>query len=166
MDLYASLVAVGIGSIRNGIGMYGSILKFYTVSYALHIILGDIMVGPYVIDLLLDKFRMCQLGCEISVISEKKHTGRVAVKTPYRIYTLVASTLYKIHDCESAIWIIACGYTVLRLVEKYVALLLKSDHLLIVLYHIAMADLSAEFGNDLSIDLYKPLKDKFVCFTA
>ena len=93
MDLYASLVAVGIGSIRNGIGMYGSILKFYTVSYALHIILGDIMVGPYVIDLLLDKFRMCQLGCEISVISEKKHTGRVAVKTPYRIYTLVASTL-------------------------------------------------------------------------
>ncbi len=70
MNLNTGLVTVGLGSIRDCIGMDGSVLKLDTVGNSLHIILRDILVGPHMVNLLLHIFRMCKFRGEITVIGK------------------------------------------------------------------------------------------------
>ncbi len=132
MNLDTGLIAVSLGGIRDCISVDRTILKLDAVGDTLHVLLGDILVGPYVIDFFLHEFRVGELRCEISVVCEKKYACSVAVKTSYGIDAFFASTLHEIHDSETAVGIVACGHTVLRLVEKDVALAFESHNLVVV----------------------------------
>ena len=162
VDLDTGLIAVGVGSVADSIGMYRSVLKLYTVGDSLHVIFRYIFVSPYMIYLFLHVFRMSQLRCQVTVICEKKHSCGVAVKTSHRIYTLVTGALYKIHDSSTAVGVIAGSHTIFRLVEKYIALALKSNYLFVIFDHVVVRNLGTELGNDLTVDLYKTLLDEFI----
>ena len=146
--------------------MYGAVLKLDAVGYALHVVLGDVVVGPYVINLFLYKLGVCELGSKVAVVGEQEHTGGVAVETTYGIDAFLTRALDEIHDGETSVGVVARGDTVFGLVEKYVALLLEGHHLAVILHDIAVADLGAELGDYLAVDLDETLEDVFVGFAA
>lgn len=166
VDLDTGLIAVGLGGIGDGIGMDMSILKLYTVGYALHVLLGYVFVGPHVVDLLLDKLGVGEFGCKVTIVGEQEHTGGVAVQTADGVYALLARTLDEIHHSEASVGVVACGDAVLGLVEKYVAFLLERHYLLVIFHYIAVGDLGAELGDNLAVHLDETLEDVFIGFAA
>ncbi len=166
MYLYAGLVAVGLGGIADRIGVDGAVFQLYAVGDALHVLLGYILVRPYVIYLFLHIFRMGELGGEVAVVGEQKHTGGIAVKASHGIDALVARALHEVKHGSAPIGIVGSRDTVLRLVEQDVALALQSHDLLIVFHLVCVGDLCAEFGYYLAVDLYQTLLDEFVGLAA
>ena len=77
--LYAGLVAVGFGSVADGVGVDGSVFKLDAVGYALHVVFGDVLVAPYVVDFLLHVFRVGEFRGEVAVVGEQQHSCGVAV---------------------------------------------------------------------------------------
>ena len=142
------------------------VVKFDAVGYALHVVLGYILVSPHVIDFLLHEFGMGKLGGKITVIGEKEHAGGVAVKASHRIDAFIAGSLDKIHDSEASVGVIAGGHAVLGLVEEDVAFLFECYDLLVIFHHVAVADFGSKFGHDLAVDLDEALEDEFVSFAT
>ncbi len=166
MNLDTGLIAVSIGRIADSVGMDRPVVELYTVGYTLHIVLADIFVAPYVINLLLHILRMCQLGGEIAVVGKQKHTRSVAVETTHRVYALGACALHYIHHRQTAVGIIGCGDAILRLVEQDIAFALQSHDLVVEFHYIVVAYLCSEFGHDLTVDLNQTFLDKFVGLAA
>ena len=166
VDFDTGLIAVSLGGIADCVGMDGAVFKLDTVGDALHVVLRDVFVGPYMVDFLLDIFGMGQLGGKVAVVGEQEDAGGVAVETPYGIYPLLTGVLHDVEHCQTSVGVIAGGDAVLGFVEKDVALAFQCDHLVIILDGVVMGNLGAEFGNDLPVDLYEALLDKFVGFAA
>ena len=166
VDFDTGLIAVGVGGIGDGVGVDGAVLKLDAVGDALHIFLGDVLVAPYVIDLLLDVLRVCELRGEVAVVGEQQHAGGVAVETSDGVDALGACTLDEVHDRGAVLRILARGDAVLGLVEQDVALALQCHHLVVVFDHIVVGDLGAELGDYLAVDLDQALLDKFVGLAA
>ena len=125
MYLNAHLALVPLVSILYGICTYLAVLKLNALGNLLHVVQGDILVEIYVINLFLQEFGMSELACHVAIVGEQEHTCGVAVKTAYRIYSLRAGILYKIHDCLALLWVIDSCHIVLWLVEEHVYLLLQ-----------------------------------------
>ena len=166
VNLDAGLIAVGLGGIADSIGMNGPIFQLNAVGDGLHVVFGDILVNPYVVDLFLHILGVCELGCEIAVVGEQEYAGGVAVETTYGVYAFVAGTLNQIEYSGASVWIVACCYAILGLVEQDVCLALECDYLLVVFDNVLACDLCAEFGNDFAIYLHKALTDEVVGFAA
>ena len=146
--------------------MYGAVLQFNAVGDALHVLLGDILVSPHVIDFLLHIFGMCELRGEVAVVGEEQHACGVAVETAYGVYAFVASPLHEVEHGCAPIGVVGSGHAVLRLVEKDIALAFECHNLFIIFHRIVVGYLGSEFGNHLPVDFHQPLLDKFVGLTA
>ena len=70
MDLYAGLLLVGVGDVAYLIGMDLTVVKLYAVGNALHILFGNGLVGPYMVDFLLDVLGMGELRGQVAVVGE------------------------------------------------------------------------------------------------
>ena len=166
VDFDAGLFAVGGGDVAHCIGVDGSVVELNAIGDVLHVLLADGLVGPNLVDFLLDILRVGELGCQVTVVGEQEHTGCVAVKTSNGINALLAGTLHEIHDGLAAIGIIAGGDGVLGLVKQDVALLLGCYDLAVVLHNVLWGDLHAELGHYDIIDHHKALLDIFISNTA
>ena len=166
VDFNAGLIAVGLGGVADSIGVDGAVFKLDAVGDALHVVLGDVFVSPYMIDFLFDILGMGQLGREVAVVGEQEDAGGVAVESSHGVDALVTGSLDNIHDGQTAVGVIAGGDAVLGLVEKDVALSFQCHYLVIILDGVVVGNLGAEFCNDLTVDLYEALLDKLVGFAA
>ena len=166
VNLDTGLLAVGGGDVAHCIGVDGTVVEFNTVGDVLHVFLADGLVGPHLIDFLLYILRMGELGCEVSVIGEQKHTGGVAVKTSHRIDALFTGSLHEVHDGFTAVGVIAGGDTVLGLVEQDVALLFSGHDFAIVLHDILGRNLHTQFSHNSIIDHDETLLDVFIGHAA
>ena len=165
VDLDTGLIA-GVGHIADGVGVDFTVVELDSVGDALHILLGDFLVGPDVIDFLLDEFGVGEFGGEVAVICEQEHTGGVAVKTAYGIDALAAGILDKIKHGQTAVGVIRGGDAILRFVEEDVALALGSHHLVVEFHDILGCDLDTEFGDDVAVDLHLTARDEFISLAA
>ncbi len=166
MNLDSGLVAVGFRSIGDCIGVDRAVLKLDTVGDTLHILFGDILVSPYVIDFLLHIFGMCKLRGKVTVVGKQQHTCGVAVKTPYRVDAFIACTLHEVEHGCAAVGVVGGGDAVFRLVKKDIALAFECNNLFIVFHSIVVRNLCTEFGHYLPVDLHQTLLDEFVGFTT
>ena len=166
VDLDACLLAVGGGDVTYGIGVDGAIVEFNAVGDVLHVLLADGLVGPYLVDFLLDILRVGEFGCQVTVVGEQEHTGGVAVKSSHGIDAFLTSTLDEVHDGLAAVGIVTGGDAVFGLIEQDVALLLGGYDLAIIFYNVLGGNLHTEFGDYLAIDLDKALLDVFISHTA
>ena len=105
--------------------MYLAVLKLDALSNLLHVVSRYVLVEVYVVYLLLQELRVCELRSEVAVVGQEEHTGGIAVKTSNGIDTLRANVLHEIHDSLALLGIVACRNAVLRLVEEHVNLLLQ-----------------------------------------
>ena len=165
VDFDAGLVAV-VADIADGVGVDLSVVELDSVGDALHVFLGDVFVGPDVIDFLLHEFRMGELRCEVAVIGQKEHAGGVAVEAAYGVDALLAGVLDDVEHSGASVGIIAGGDAVFRLVEKHVAFAFGSHDLFIVFHHVVAFDLCSEFGHDFAVDLHFAGLDEFVGLAA
>ena len=165
VDLYTGLIA-GVGHIADGVGVDFTVVELDSVGDALHILLGDFLIGPDVIDFLLDEFGVGEFGGEVAVICEQEHTGGVAVKTTYGIDALAAGILDKIEHGQTSVGVIRGGDAILRFVEEDVALALGSHHLIVEFHDILGCDFDTEFGDDVAVDLHLTARDEFISLAA
>ena len=101
-----------------------------------------------------------------SVIGQEKDTGGIAVKTTNGIDALFACALDEIHHRCASVGVLRGGHAIFRLVEQDIAFAFESDCLSVVFDCVGMSDFCAEFGDDFSVDLDKPLLDIFVGLAA
>ena len=165
VDLDTGLIA-GVGHIADGVGVDFTVVELDSVGDALHILLGDFLIGPDVIDFLLDEFGVGEFGGEVAVICEQEHTGGVAVKTAYGIDALAAGILDKIEHGQTSVGVIRGGDAILRFVEEDVALALGSHHLVVEFHDILGCDFDTEFGDDVAVDLHLTARDEFISLAA
>ena len=165
VDLDTGLIA-GVGHIADGVGVDFTIVELDSVGDALHILLGDFLIGPDVIDFLLDEFGVGEFGGEVAVICEQEHTGGVAVKTAYGIDALAAGILDKIEHGQTSVGVIRGGDAIFRFVEEDVALALGSHHLVVEFHDILGCDFDTEFGDDVAVDLHLTARDEFISLAA
>ena len=165
MDLDAGLVAL-VAYIADCVGMDFSVVKLYAVGDTLHVVLADFAVGPYVIDLLLDVFGVCEFRSKVAVVGEKQHTGGVAVQTSHGIDAFGACVAHYVEDSGAAVRIVACRDAVLRFVEKNVALAFGSNNFVIIFHHVIASDLGSKFCHYVAVDLYFPCLYVFIGFPA
>ena len=71
-----------------------TVFQLNTSCNLVHICFGQVLVQMNMINFLLQEFRVCQLGSQITVIRQQEYTSRVTVKTSYRIDTFVASAFH------------------------------------------------------------------------
>ena len=153
MDLDTYLVLILLVSVCNSIGMDRTILKLDASSDLGEIGLSNVLVKPYVVDLLLHVLRVSQLRSEVTIVGKEKHASGVAVETTYWIDALLAGIANKIHDGLTALWIVAGSYGILWFVEQYIDLALKAYRLVVEENDILAGYLSTELGYYLAIDL-------------
>ena len=118
------------------------------------------------IDLLLQIFRMGQLGSQITIIRQQKNTGCIAVKASYGIDTLWTSILHKIHHSLTLLGIVTRRHVILRFVQQDVYLLLNLDRLVVEHHRIGAQYLGSQFRHDLTIDGDNASLDEFICLTT
>ena len=162
MDLDAGLVAVGVIDVGDGVGVDLAVVQFDTVGDALHVVLLDVLVGPYVVDLLLDELGVSQFGGQVAVVGQQEHTGGVTVQAAYGIDTLLTGALHQVEHGGTAVGIVGGGDAVLGLVQEDVALALGGDDLAVELHYVGSGDLGAQFGYDLVVDLHQTGGDTLV----
>ncbi len=166
MDCNAGLIAVGFGGVADFVCVDGAVFKFDAVGDALHVFLGDVLVGPHVIYFLFDVFRMGEFRSEVAVVGQQQHACGVAVEAPNRVDALGAGSLHQIHHCGAAVGVVAGGHAVLGFVEQYVALAFQGHNLFIVFNNVGVRDFGAELGYYLAVDFHQSLLDEFVGLTA
>ncbi len=161
--LDAGLVAVNVVDVRDSVSMYFTILEFDAVGDALHVLFGDILVGPDVIYFLFDKFGMCEFAGEVAVVGEQEYAGGVTVETANGIDAFLASVLDEVEHGGTAVGVVGGGDAVFRLVEEYVAFTLRCYHFAVVFDNVGGGFyLYAEFFDSFAIDGDESLCDKFV----
>ena len=165
VDLDTGLIA-GVGHIADGVGVDFTVVELDSVGDALHILLGDFLISPDVIDFLLDEFGVGEFGGEVAVICEQEQIGGVAVKTAYGIDALAAGILDKIEHGQTSVGVIRGGDAILRFVEEDVALALRSHHLVVEFHDILGCDFDTEFGDDVAVDLHLTARDEFISLAA
>ena len=165
VDLDACLVAL-VADVGDSICMDLSIFEFDAIGDALHILFGDVAVGPDMIYFLLHEFGVSELGGEVSIVGEQEHAGGVAVKTTHGIDSLFASILDNVEHGGASVGIVACGDTVFGLIEEDVAFAFGSYDLAVIFHDVATADLGAEFGHYFSIYLHQAAGDIFISFAT
>ena len=94
MNFDTYLVFLEIICIADRICMDFAIFQLDTSCNLLHICFSQVLVQMNMINFLLQEFRVCQLGSQITVIRQQEYTSRVTVKTSYGIDTFVASTFH------------------------------------------------------------------------
>ena len=125
MDFDAHLCLVALVCIIYCVCLDLAIIQSDTITNLLQVVSSDVLVEMYMINLLLQELRMCQLTCQITIVGEKEDTCGVAVETAYWIDTLWAYVLDKIHHSLALLRIIAGCHVILWLVEQYIYLLLQ-----------------------------------------
>lgn len=166
MNLYAGLVAVSVGGIGDGISMDFAVFKFYAVSYGLHILFGNILVSPDMVDFLLNVLRMCELGGQLSVVSEQKYASSHSVKTTHRVDALIACTFNQVHDSFTVLGVVTGGHAVLGFVEQDIAFLFQSHDLAVIFYDIAIFDFGTKLGYWFTVNSNQALRNEFIGFAA
>ena len=166
VNLDAGLLAVGGRYVTYCIGVDGAIVEFNTVGDVLHVLLADGLVGPHLVDLLLDILGVGEFGGQVTIVGEQEHASGIAVETTHGIDALLAGSLHKVHNGLAAVGIITGGDAILGFVEQDVALLLGGDNLAIIFNDVLRSDLHAEFGHNIAIDLDQTLLDVFVSHAA
>ncbi len=166
VNLYAGLVTVGLSRIADRIGVDRPVFELNAVGDTLHVVLRDILVTPYMVNLLFHISGMGEFRGKVAVVGQEKHPGRVTVETSHGIYAFVARSLDEIHHCRTAIGVIACSDAVFRLVKQDVTFAFERYNLFIILNNVAVADLCSELSDYLTVDLHKTLLDKFIGLTA
>ena len=166
VDLDTGLFAVGGRYVAHCIGMDGTVVELNAVGDVLHVLLADGLVGPHLVDFLLDILRMGEFGSQVTVVGEQQHTSGVAVQTANGIDALLAGSLHQVHNGLAAIGVVTGCDAVLGLVEQDVALLLGGDDFAVVFHDVLGGDLHAELGHYLIIDHDEAFLDILVSHTA
>ena len=166
VDFDTGLLAVGGGDVAHSIGVDGTVVEFYTVGNVLHVFLADGLIGPYLVDFLLDILRMGELSCQVTVVGEQQYTSGVAVQTSHRIDALFTGTFHEIHDGFAAVGIVTGCDTVFGLVKQDVALLFGGYDFTVIFNDILGRDLHAEFCYHDIVDHDKAFLDIFISNTA
>ena len=139
-----------------------SVFKLQSVSDLFHIFNRDVLIQPYMVDLLLLERRMCQLGSQITIVSQQQDTCRVTVQTAHRINSFLASVLNQIHDSQTFLRIIGCCHTVLRLIQNNIHFALDLNLLVLEQHPVLTGNLRSQFGYNLIIYLDNTCLDKFI----
>ena len=166
VDFDTGLLAVGGGDVAHSIGVDGTVVEFYTVGNVLHVFLADGLIGPYLVDFLLDILRMGELSCQVTVVGEQQYTSGVAVQTSHWIDALFTGTFHEIHDGFAAVGIVTGCDTVFGLVKQDVALLFGGYDFTVIFNDILGRDLHAEFCYHDIVDHDKAFLDIFISNTA
>ena len=133
MNLDAHLALVVVIGILDGVGVHFTIFEGDAVGYLLHVVGGKVLVKIYVIDLLLQEFRVSKLTGELSIVGKEQHAHGIAIQATYGIDALRTGVLDKVHDGLALLRIIDGGNVVLRFVKQYIALFLDRDGLVMEL---------------------------------
>ena len=166
VNLDTGLIAVGFGSIADGVGVDRAVLKLYAVGNTLHIVFRYIAVAPHVVNLFLHELGVGELRGKVAVVGKQKHAGSVAVKTSHGIYALVACAFDEIHHSKTSVGVVAGGNAVFGLVEQDIALALKCHNLFIILHNVAVGNLGAKLGHYLAVDLHQALLNELIGLAA
>ncbi len=166
VDFDTGLLAVGGGDVAHSIGVDGTVVEFYTVGNVLHVFLADGLIGPHLVDFLLDILRVSELGSQVTVVGEQQYTSGVAVQTSHRIDALFTGTFHEIHDGFAAVGIVTGCDTVFGLVKQDVALLFGGYDFTVIFNDILGRDLHAEFCYHDIVDHDKAFLDIFISNTA
>jgi hypothetical protein len=152
MDLDTHLLLVNRVGILHVISLNFPVIEGNTLCYLLEIMGGDVAVEIGVVNFLLQELRMRQLRSEVTVVGEQEHACGITVKTSYRVDTLRAGVLDKVHDSLTLLRVIAGCDIVLRFVQQNIYLLFQCDGLVVELDIIGTEHLGAQFSDDLSVD--------------
>ena len=166
VDFDTGLLAVGGGDVAHSIGVDGTVVEFYTVGNVLHVFLADGLIGPHLVDFLLDILRVSELGSQVTVVGEQQYTSGVAVQTSHRIDALFTGTFHEIHDGFAAVGVVTGGDTVFGLVKQDVALLFGGYDFTVIFNDILGRDFHAEFCYHDIVDHDKAFLDIFISNTA
>ena len=143
-----------------------TVVELNAVGDVLHVLLADGLVGPHLVDFLLDILGVGELGREVTIVGEQEHTSGVAVQTSHGIDAFLTGTLDEVHNGLAAVGVVAGGDAILGLIEQDVALLLGGYNLSIVFHNVLGGDFHAEFGSYLAVDLDETLLDVFIGYTT
>ena len=61
---------------------------------------------------------MCKSCSEFAVVGNEYHAGRIAVESPYGVYSLLASTVDKVEYGSAVFRVVGGGDDILRLIEQ------------------------------------------------
>jgi len=164
LDAYLALVCVAC--VLDSVCMYLAVLQLDALSNLLHVVSCYVLVEEYVVHLLLQELRVCELRSEVAVVGEQEHAGCVAVESAYGVDALRAHVLHEVHHGLTLLWVVACCHAVLWFVEQHVHLLLECYGLVVEFYLVCALDLGAELGHYLSVHTNHACLDELVCLTA
>jgi len=166
VDLDAYLALVGVACVLDSVCMYLAVLQLDALSNLLHVVSCYVLVEEYVVHLLLQELRVCELGSEVAVVGEQEHAGCVAVESAYGVDALWAHVLHEVHHGLTLLRVVACCHAVLWFVEQHVHLLLEVYGLVVEFYLVCALDLGAELGHYLSVHSNHACLDELVSLTA
>src|SRR3712207_4392739 len=109
---------------------------------------------------------MGKFAGQITIVSQKEHTGSVAVQTTYGVDTLGASVLHKVHDGFALLRIVAGGYIIFGLIEQNIDFLLNANGLFVELHLVGTEYLCTQLGNDYAINRDNACLYKLIGLTA
>ena len=109
---------------------------------------------------------MCQLGSQITIVSQQQYTCRVTVQTAHRINTFLASILYQIHDSQTFLRIIRSRHTILRLIQNDIYFTFDLNRLSFEQHLVLTGNLRPQFSYNLIIYLNNTCLDKFISFAT
>ena len=104
VDLDAYLALVCVACILDSVCMYLAVLQLDALSNLLHVVSRYVLVEVYVVYLLLQELRVCELRSEVAVVGEQEHAGCVAVEASYRVDALRAHVLHEVHHGLTLLW--------------------------------------------------------------
>ena len=166
MDFDTNLLLVSRASIIDGVSMDFTVFQSDAFGNLAHIGSCYILVGINMIDFLLQEFWMSQLGSQITVVGQKKNTGRIAVQSSNRINAFATRAAYQIHNGLAVLRVVACRYVILWLIQQYIDFLFNVDRLVVEFDFIGTFYLGSQFCNHFTIYANHTGCDELICFTT
>ena len=165
VDLEAYVAAILVGELQC-VGDNNLVIEGYAVTDGLFVLAFEIAVKNDGVDLLLTELRVCEFGCQIAVVGEQQHTGRIAVKTTNGVDALRASVLDDVHHRAALLGIVGGGDAVLGFVQKYIYLPLALNRLVMEHHLVRRQHLCAEAIDHLAVDCDDASLDEVVGFAT
>ena len=165
VDLQTDMTAVRFGELES-VGRDALVVQYDAGTNDRLIHLFQLAVERNGVDLLLVELGMGQLGCQITVIGEQQHTGRVAVETTYRVDALGTGVTDDINDRMTFLRVISRGDGVLGFVEQNIYLALTANRLVMETDIIRRQHFDAEVIDGHPIDGDDTCLNEIICLTT
>ena len=118
------------------------------------------------VNLLLVKFRVRQLSCEITIIREQQHTGCITIETTNWIDTFRTSVTNDINHRVTLLRIVGSSNRIFRLVEQNIHFSFTTNRLVMEANIIRRKHLSSQIINHFAIYRNNTCLDKIISLTT